>query len=175
MKRNIFSIAILAFATIIFAAIDAKAQLPEGNIGIGASIGPNNGAGQLYFAPTPDIDLALTLGYQSITPEEGDASTLMRVGAQFRYLFLEPANTIDPYIAIDVNYYDDGISGDMNGIGFGAAYGLQAELVKNVFLMAQLGIGYTMVTDNQPGDIEVKSSSLNFGGSRLGAIIYMQD
>lgn len=194
MKRNIFSIAIMAIAMVLFSTNEAKAQLPEGNIGLGATVGFSSNelvgvanAAQIYFAPSEMFDLALSLGFTNMAPDDGDASmTMIMAGLQGRIFMTEKSNTIDPYVAVAANYYMNTDTEDSDnesvdsGIGIGLAWGLQAELVKNVFLTAQVGFEYMMMTDNEATvngqDVEgVGSTALTLGGSRLGFIIYMQD
>lgn len=176
MRKNFFSMAVAVIAMAFMGSADAEAQLPDGNFGVGASIGAGSGDAQIYYALDEDMDLALTLGYTADTPIEGDSRNILNLGIQYRYLFLKPANTIDPYVAINFMYGTDSrLTDDYNSLSFGAAYGLQAELVKNVYLTAQIGLGFTTYSYPDGTSDATVETELNFGGSRLGAIIYLQD
>jgi hypothetical protein len=176
MRKNFFTMALAVIAMAFMGSTDAEAQLPEGNIGVGASIGANDTGAQIFYALEENMDIALTLGYSSKTPDGGDAADVLNIGLQYRYLFLEPANTIDPYLSVGLIYGTNANEGDdYNTLFIQAAYGLQAELVKNVYLFAQIGLGFGMENSVNISDEDITNTEINFGGSRLGAIIYMQD
>lgn len=188
-------------ASLFFALSPTQTQA-KGNLGMTAAVGLPNGftpsvglPSNVYSRLTISLgasssfnimlsdafQLDLGLGYLSITPEEGDAANTLSFGVGGKY-FLDKGD-VRPYINAALSYSQiptiSSVTSETSGnlITFIAAFGAQAFVneANTIALFVQMGLGYntgtlTMEAAGMSQDNTI--SSLNLGGSAIGATVY---
>ncbi|MCS7000772.1 MAG: hypothetical protein RML15_04790 [Bacteroidota bacterium] len=119
MKRFLFA----AVATFLAAPIGACAQNPNGQFGVGLTLGTGAGA-QLTYAINSNFHLGARLGFQSISVS-GESQSQLLFGPFFRYLL--SASGVTPYLYGEFEYASvssGGASTSTTGLllGGGVAY-----------------------------------------------------
>jgi hypothetical protein len=192
----------LALVATLFLALTPTQTQAKGSLGMTAAAGMPNGftpsvglPSNVYSRLTISLaasssfnimlsdafQLDLGLGYLSITPDGGDAANTLSFGVGGKY-FLDQGD-VRPYINVALSYsqiptVESGstkTSGNL--LTFIGAFGAQAFINSSntVALFVQMGIGYntgTLTMDNGVMSSDNTVSSLNLGGSAIGATVY---
>ncbi|GAB5465712.1 MAG: hypothetical protein Kapaf2KO_11480 [Candidatus Kapaibacteriales bacterium] len=173
MRKSFFSLFILAISMVIISN-DAKAQLPEGQVGIGANFESGLSTAGVFYAFTQQVDLGINFGYHATTVGDNTSSGVA-IGAGGRYFLAD--NAIDPFVTLGFNYFNSEVEGTVtpmtfarDGFRISGGFGAQAQLVKNLFLFSSVGLTYNIL-DIDGGD----GSIFNFGSFGVGALYYFDN
>jgi outer membrane protein with beta-barrel domain len=174
--KKFLTVLSVALVLCFFSTNVTKAQLPDGAFGIGGSFANSTPTLSGMYSFSPAFDLALNLGYTSLSGTNDVTNTTTstsetQISLGFRYFFVDNKR-IDPFFGLGFGYgmEDNGGSFDPSTFGLNFMFGGQTQIAENFFVYLATGISYssTKVSDNS------STSMITFGTTAVGAIIYFK-
>jgi len=175
---------VAAIAMFIGLSMSSYAQLEAGSFGIGASFISSSPTATGFYAFAENMELGVGLGYQTVSYDQDvdnfnapDPGSTLNFMGMFKY-FLAKGRDVSPFVGAMVEYSSDlGIGEDnsINGLGFGAMFGGQGAIAKNLHIYGYVSLGYystsKVINDTDP-EVTEKYTFITLAGSGVGAIFY---
>ncbi len=171
---------VAAIAMFIGLSMSSYAQLEAGSFGVGASFVSSTPMAMGYYALAENMEIGVGLGYQTRNYDmdvEGfnapDPGSSMNFTGMFKY-FLSKGRDVSPFVGGMIEYSSDLDIGDENaltGLGFGAMFGGQAAIAKNLQVFGYVSLGYYSTSQEQD-EVTHTYTYITLAGSGVGAIFY---
>ncbi len=177
------------FVALLFVAfaVTAQAQLKPGSFGIGANFSSYSPYAMVHYALSDNMELGAGLGLSSVSYDyenedsEPDSESTLHFVAIGKY-FLDRGRDVSPYVGARIGYssypgeseyYEDY---SRTNFSIGALFGGQVFLAKQFAVYANIGLGYSMLSENyesQGGDDATNSkTTISLDGSSIGAVFF---
>jgi len=173
-----FFVAVIAM--FIGLSMSSFAQLEAGSFGVGASFVGSTPVATGFYALSDNMEVGVGLGYKTENYDvdvEGfqapDPGTTLNFVGMFKY-FLSKGRDVSPFVGGMLEYLSEteiGHEDAVTGLGFGAMFGGQAAIAKNLHVYGYVSLGYYSMSSKED-DVTYTYTAISLAGSGVGAIFY---